>query len=534
MGIMRKIEIINYFSRSVLLFIFWMIVELSCSAWPYRYFFEPIVPSFDSIASRLDSLDQYHQLGERQSDCIVRLDSIVGQHPNPRLQARLLYWEVKCHQYTMEPDSCISKLERAFNLLGNTGYDRLRIAYQLAGNYQRINRLSEAWQLLTNVVIPGLEQVGDSISLGNAYHLYALIYRDINEVDDAMNAIDKSQTYFRAVGYPLGKVYFFKALLSEDDDEAADLYLKAIAEDSTEVTIVAQAYTNLANNAIERNQSEQAKHWVNCGLQSIERYQPENQLLRAFLLVNDALLDYQAQNYTKALTTLAEVERLCGSSLSKYNAASIYRIISETYGQVGNQSEELRYLKEYIRAQENQQRIVGETQELRMKARADIQRQQDKLIEKLTEEANKQRRQTWGTVALLVLVIVLAIVLLTHYYRKRKQREAENSELRSVLQQETVGALVKSGISDDRDRSKAEEKFLQLRPGFFAKLKEINPDLTENDLRLCTYISIGMRAKEIAQQLSVTPDSVNTARYRLRKKLNLKPDEKLDDFLRNL
>jgi DNA-binding CsgD family transcriptional regulator len=43
-----------------------------------------------------------------------------------------------------------------------------------------------------------------------------------------------------------------------------------------------------------------------------------------------------------------------------------------------------------------------------------------------------------------------------------------------------------------------------------------------------------MRAKEIAQQLSVTPDSVNTARYRLRKKLNLKSDEKLDDFLRNL
>jgi DNA-binding NarL/FixJ family response regulator len=139
-----------------------------------------------------------------------------------------------------------------------------------------------------------------------------------------------------------------------------------------------------------------------------------------------------------------------------------------------------------------------------------------------------------GTVALLVLVIVLAIVLLTHYYSKRKQREAENSELRNVLQQETVGSLVKSGISDDGDRSKAEEKFLQLRPGFFARLKEINPDLTENDLRLCTYISIGMRAKEIAQQLSVTPDSVNTARYRLRKKLNLKSDEKLDDFLRNL
>ena len=531
---MRTIDKILFVSRSVFLFIFWTMAGPGYSAWPYHYYFEPIVPSFDSIAAHLDSLDQHHQLGEAQVHSISLLDSILSGHPDRRLQARLIYWEVKCHQYTMESDSSIAKLERAYPLVGDAGYDRLRIAYQLAGNYQRTNRLTEAWQLLTDVVIPGLEQVGDNIMLGNAYHLYALIYRDINEYNDAMNAIDKSQSYFSSSGYPLGKVYFFKALLSEDDDEADNLYLKAIAEDSTDVTVVAQAYTNLANNAIESNQSDLARRWVNYGLQSVERYQPENQLLRAFLLVNDALLDLQAQNNAKALATLTEVERLCGPSLSKYNAAVIYRIISETYCKVGNQAEELRYLKEYIRAQENQQRIVSETQELRQKARADIQRQQYRLIEKLTEEARRERHRTWGSIALLILVVVFAIVMLVHYYRKRKQHEAENSELRNVLQQEAVGALVKSGIADDGDRSRAEERFLQLRPGFFARLKEINPDLTENDLRLCTYISIGMRAKEIAQQLSVTPDSVNTARYRLRKKLNLKPEEKLDEFLRNL
>ena len=498
---MRTIDKIMFISRSVVLFVFWAMVGPNYAAWSYHYYFEPIDPSFDSIAARLDSLDQQHQLGEAQASSIFLLDSICSQHPDRRMQARLLYWEVKCHQFTMESDSSITKLERALSLAGDTGYDRLRIAYQLAGNYQRTNRLTEAWQLLTDVVIPGLEHVGDNIMLGNAYHLYALIYRDINEEDDAMNAIDRSEAFFSDAGYPLGKVYFFKALLADDDDQASDLYLKAIGADSTDVTIVAQAYTNLANASIERNQPDSARYWVNLGLRAVERYQPENHLLRAFLLVNDALLDYQAQNYAKALATLTEVERLCGPSLSQYNAAAIYRIISETYGQLGNQTEELRYLKRYIRAQESQQHIIAETQELRQKARADIQRQQYAIIERLTEEARRERHRTWGIVALL---------------------------------QEAVGALVKSGIADDGDRSRAEERFLQLRPGFFARLKEINPDLTENDLRLCTYISIGMRAKEIAQQLSVTPDSVNTARYRLRKKLNLKSDEKLDDFLRNL
>lgn len=519
---------------TIWLFILFATVGQGHAAWSYRYRFEPIDRQFDSLAARLDSLDKHHRLGEAQIDDYRKLDSIVRQHPEAKLEARLLYWEVKCHQYTMASDTAIAKLERALQLTSEGGYDRLRIAYQLAGNYQRTNRLTEAWQLLTNVVIPGMEEVGDSIMLGNAYHLYALIYRDIGDVDEAMRAIDEAQHCFAASGYPLSKVYFFRALLTPDGSEAAGLYRKAIDADSTDATIVAQAYTNLANIALGNNQPDSARLWVNSGLETIRRYQPENQLLRAFLLVNDALLDYNAHQYNKALTTLTEVERLCGSSLSQYNAASIYRIISETYGQVGNQTEELNYLKQYINAQENQQRIVSETQEMRMRARADIQRQQRELIEKLTEEATLQRRKTWGIIVVLIVVVALAIALLTHYYRKRKQREEENSELRNVLQQEAVGALVKSGITDDGDRSRAEKMFGQLRPGFFARLKEINPDLTENDLRLCTYISIGMRAKEIAQQLSVTPDSVNTARYRLRKKLNLKPEEKLDEFLRNL
>ena len=170
---MRTIDKIMFVSRSVVLFVFWAMAGPNYAVWSYHYYFEPIVPSFDSIAARLDSLDQQHQLGEAQARSIFLLDSICAQHPDRRMQARFLYWEVKCHQFTMESDSSITKLERALSLAGDTGYDRLRIAYQLAGNYQRTNRLTEAWQLLTDVVIPGLEQVGDNIMLGNAYHLYA-------------------------------------------------------------------------------------------------------------------------------------------------------------------------------------------------------------------------------------------------------------------------------------------------------------------------------------------------------------------------
>ena len=45
---------------------------------------------------------------------------------------------------------------------------------------------------------------------------------------------------------------------------------------------------------------------------------------------------------------------------------------------------------------------------------------------------------------------------------------------------------------------------------------------------------IGMRAKQIAEMLSITADSVNSNRYRLRKKLGLSRGESLDDFVRKI
>ena len=45
--------------------------------------------------------------------------------------------------------------------------------------------------------------------------------------------------------------------------------------------------------------------------------------------------------------------------------------------------------------------------------------------------------------------------------------------------------------------------FDSVHPGFFVKLKEISAELTENDLRLCAYVRIGIRAKQIAGMLSV-------------------------------
>ncbi len=74
----------------------------------------------------------------------------------------------------------------------------------------------------------------------------------------------------------------------------------------------------------------------------------------------------------------------------------------------------------------------------------------------------------------------------------------------------------------------------ELHQEFFRQLKEKFPDLSNNDLRLCAYLKIGLNSKEIAELLNIQPSSFYISRSRLRKKLSLKPEENLYGFLNEL
>lgn len=97
-----------------------------------------------------------------------------------------------------------------------------------------------------------------------------------------------------------------------------------------------------------------------------------------------------------------------------------------------------------------------------------------------------------------------------------------------------MNAVIGDSLKNDDEWQRFKLHFDSVHPNFFVKLKKISGKLTENDLRLCAYINIGMRAKQIAEMLSVSPDSINTNRYRLRKKLGLQRGESLDEYIRNI
>lgn len=92
--------------------------------------------------------------------------------------------------------------------------------------------------------------------------------------------------------------------------------------------------------------------------------------------------------------------------------------------------------------------------------------------------------------------------------------------------------IIKENINLDKNWSQFKELFDKVHSDFFIKLKQRCPELTENELRMCSYIKINLQSKEIARILNINANSVRIFRYRLRKKLGLGPEVSLEDFIR--
>lgn len=69
---------------------------------------------------------------------------------------------------------------------------------------------------------------------------------------------------------------------------------------------------------------------------------------------------------------------------------------------------------------------------------------------------------------------------------------------------------------------------------FIEKLSQLHPDLSKNEQRLASLLRIGLSTKEIASLINSSPKTVNMARYRLRKHLNLDSDHGLAAYMQQI
>ena len=215
---------------------------------------------------------------------------------------------------------------------------------------------------------------------------------------------------------------------------------------------------------------------------------------------------------------------------------------------------------------------------------------QEKQIQLL--ESEKELDALWRKILIIGLIVLAVVTMVIYYYQRIRIRknqelykahnklmeyELENTKLKEQdlerqlayknkeLTTHTLNLVQKNGIMEelknnisqissqaelgfakklnqlkrlvdysfnlDKDWDNFKLHFEQVHKNFFNDLMEKFPDLTPSECKLCALIKLNLNTKEIASILSINPESVKVARYRLRKKLGLDGHQNLAEFL---
>ncbi|QTY26793.1 LuxR C-terminal-related transcriptional regulator [Flavobacterium sp. CS20] len=113
------------------------------------------------------------------------------------------------------------------------------------------------------------------------------------------------------------------------------------------------------------------------------------------------------------------------------------------------------------------------------------------------------------------------------------QKEIKNNQdaFKNKYKLKNILTKINNALNNKNEWDVFETNLNEIHDEFFKKLLKSYPDLTNSDLKLCAYLKMNMTSKEIAPLLRISLRGVEVHRYRLRKKLNLKSNQHLNNFL---
>ncbi|MGH1437835.1 MAG: tetratricopeptide repeat protein [Lewinella sp.] len=97
-----------------------------------------------------------------------------------------------------------------------------------------------------------------------------------------------------------------------------------------------------------------------------------------------------------------------------------------------------------------------------------------------------------------------------------------------------LNKMIQTHQSLDEDWSDFKTHFEGVHPGFFDRLRAQIDKLSPQDERHCSYLKMGLSTKEIARLMNISATSVQMARYRLKKKLQLGKEDDIYQYINDL
>ncbi len=442
-------------------------------------------------------------------------------------------------------------------------------------------------------LLDGLElyrSLNDTLGEANCLMNVGLIYSDRSDNDKALEFYFDALKLFELTDAESRSATTYTKIatifINQGKLEAADDFLKrarVIHERENFQYGSMEVYNRLGLFHFSENQYDSAHHYLNMSLKISET-------------INDiegktkTLLDLS--NVELARNRLNSAESLLSNALLMARDIGSHKWLKEIYDNLqvvnrrkGDLNKAIYYYDQYIQERDslfNEETINNISRLEAQLATVEQQRLIDAREQRIVILEQQSRLQQSRILILIVLIILIAVVAFLFIKGRQalaKRREEAAIQIAEKAQQEvefknrelssytvnfvrknrlfeelvelikeikkrssvevnkdliTIEKTVKKHIQVDQDWEDFKLRFENVHQGFFDKLHEKFPALTNNDLRLSVLVKMNFSIKELSEMFGISPESVKTARYRLKKKLNLPSEQNLNDFLNEI
>ncbi len=547
---------------------------------------------FDAISRELNAISFSNN--RQAKELLAQLQQIADIPSKNTVSQKIqcLYWETVINTSQRKNDSVlIGKIKQSLNALDKQSYPfenallhyAMALTYNTRGDYAEAFSIAlqtlEKFKLLKDSTFSAksLILLGNICSYIKSYNMAGDYYRQ------ALPLLRPDQFEYYQLHVNTYKILFLKKQITASIDSLVSFFPKLKQYNNT--GLLAVYYLNLGACYSASGAIEKAFQCYQTTLDEILS-KIDNESITFSLYQNLGAYYLKNKNFQKSTQYFYLAKATAVQEDNPEQTQYAFLGLSYLYEAQGDTDSAFFYLKDYFNLSNEATNDSKAVEAYQAYASVLLDASQKELI--ITgQELELKSRRFMVSVILLVTIILLVGLLLIVVSQKRHIKEVENRELSERLAQEKkiqqlqeeqlesktreitsislllsnknnvfqqvleilqtskasadfetakkeASNLIKNNFNADSDWETFMLHFDKVHPRFFDKLKEWHSGLTEHNLRLCAYFRIGISTKEISQILNISPESVIVYRYRLKKKLGLKEEDNLDDYLRRI
>ncbi|MEO7988723.1 MAG: tetratricopeptide repeat protein [Chryseolinea sp.] len=411
------------------------------------------------------------------------------------------------------------------------------------------------------------EAENDTMGIAAACNNLGALYDRLHEFDKALTYYFKAQDLInnlrpdKQLKFRLSSLFnnIANVYQSKGDPKSALQYYQkalALAIETKNKNLQGIAYNNLGKlHLADLKDPAKAFEYLSLGLKVRLETGDKGEIAKSYNIL--AAYYLQQKQYSEARASLDEAVKY-GKEIGSLEAQKFaYTTLSDVEEALGNYKASLAAFKNFKTLSDSMQNQLVNSEITRVQLQYDFEKAER---ERSLEQQQSQRRYITTIVVLAVgLVIAILIVIIirnrikqSELKRKNLSQDVEikNKELTTnvmylIRKNELINSVAERLLhlqstiqpenhkiihdiiidlqreGDNDSWKEFELRFNQVHGDFYQQLRKLYPGLSPADEKLCAFLKLNMSSKEIAAITQQSIKSVEVARARLRKKLNL-------------